>query len=132
MNRVPGTFTRSRATHGAGPLTPVALPDVLAQLPGEHKAYRSRTGLSVFLSREPARAAPGGIWLPDGALELWHISVSHASRYPTWDEVADVRYMLVPDDVTMALLLPPRDQYVNVDGHCFHLWQIDDRRVEAS
>ena len=41
-----------------------------------------------------------------------------------------MRYELVPAEVTMALLLPPPDEYVNAHEHCFHLWQIDDRRAE--
>lgn len=68
----------------------------------------------------------------------WHLSISHRSnrlvtaaglpapgRYPTWDEIAQARYQFAPDDVTMALLLPPRAEYVNVMPTCFHLWEID-------
>lgn len=29
-----------------------------------------------------------------------------------------------PDDVTMAMLLPPRSEYVNVHSTTFHLWQV--------
>jgi hypothetical protein len=29
----------------------------------------------------------------------------------------------------MAMLLPPRDEYVNEHEHCFHLWQIEDKRA---
>lgn len=38
----------------------------------------------------------------------WHLSISHPSRYPTWDEIRDARYDLVPDGCTLAMLLPPR------------------------
>lgn len=51
----------------------------------------------------------------------WHLSIAHPSRYPTWDEIAQARYDLVPDDVTMVMLLPPRREYVNVHKNCFHL-----------
>lgn len=54
----------------------------------------------------------------------WHMSISHPTRYPTWDEIRDARYALVPDEVTMAMLLPPRSEYVNVHENCFHLWQV--------
>lgn len=84
----------------------------------------------MIVAHEPARKAPAGIWLPPGALLLWHLSIAHEARYPTWDEVADARYELVPDDVTLAMLLPPRDEYVNANRHCFHLWQIEDRRSD--
>jgi hypothetical protein len=127
--RVPGTFTRTRASDGAGPLTPVAVPAPTQALPGTHRAYRSASGCGIIVGIEPARAAPVGIWVP-AELELWHLSISHPERYPTWDEIADARYELVPDEVTMALLLPPRGEYVNAHPNCFHLWQIDDRRAD--
>lgn len=64
---------------------------------------------------------------PDG----WHLSVSftdhrgHQSRYPSWDELADARYRLVPGDVTMAMLLPPPAEYVAVHDTTFHLHQLE-------
>jgi hypothetical protein len=54
----------------------------------------------------------------------WHLSISRADRLPSWEEVRDARYALVPDEATMALILPPRDEYVNVHEFCFHLWEI--------
>lgn len=56
--------------------------------------------------------------------EGWHLSISHLQRYPTWDEVAEARYALIPDDVTVAMLLPPRAEYVNLHSNCFHLYEI--------
>lgn len=58
----------------------------------------------------------------------WHVSIAHPSRYPTWDEVADIRYQLLPDDVHMAMMLPPGDEYVNLHPNCFHLHQVVDAR----
>lgn len=58
----------------------------------------------------------------------WHLSISHPRRYPTWDEIAHARYLLVPDAVAMAMLLPPQSEFVNVHENCFHLWQVVDRR----
>jgi hypothetical protein len=54
----------------------------------------------------------------------WHMSISHPTRLPTWEEVRDARYELIPDEVTMALLLPPRDEYVNVHEFCLQLYQV--------
>jgi hypothetical protein len=129
MDRVNGT--QPRTTHGRrlGGLTAVEVPAPTAQLPGDHRAYRSASGCSVIVAHEPARAAPAEIWLPPAEQLLWHLSISHRHRYPSWDEIADARYALVPDRVTMAMLLPPRDEYVNAHPFCFHLWQIDDRRT---
>jgi hypothetical protein len=56
----------------------------------------------------------------------WHMSISHPSRYPNWDEIKEARYRFVPDKVTMAMLLPPRDEYVNIHPNCFHLHEIED------
>jgi len=55
----------------------------------------------------------------------WHLSIAHPLRYPTWDEIAEARYRILPDGVTMALLLPPRAEYVNVNPNCFQLFQVD-------
>jgi len=54
----------------------------------------------------------------------WHLSISHPKRYPTWDEIKAARYQLIPNNVTMAMLLPPKEQYINIHNNCFHLWEI--------
>jgi hypothetical protein len=56
----------------------------------------------------------------------WHLSISCSTRYPSWNEIKDARYSLLPDNVTVAMLLPPRAEYVNVHPNCFHLHEIDD------
>lgn len=73
--------------------------------------------LSVFAGPEPAG---------------FHLSISHRisnndhtpGRYPTWDEIHDARYRFCPLDVTMAMLLPPQEEYVNLHATTFHLWEI--------
>ena len=70
----------------------------------------------------------------------WHLSVSHRTnehpprpgRYPQWDEVADARYRFVPDGVTMAMLLPPQAEYINIHETCFHLWEVPGDAVPAA
>jgi hypothetical protein len=102
----------------------------------------------VPIPRELAAAVPGAVGyqkdLRDGHLSVfvaleppgWHMSISHRSnlvdvtghyipgRYPTWDEIHEARYQFIPDKVTMAMLLPPSGEYVNVHPTTFHLWQI--------
>jgi hypothetical protein len=51
----------------------------------------------------------------------WHLSISHPMRYPKWDEISDARYSLIPNEVTMYMYLPPREEYVNFHKNCFHL-----------
>lgn len=57
-----------------------------------------------------------------------HVSISNTRRLPTWEEVKYVRYKLMKANVTVAQILPPKDDYVNVHENCFHLWEISDRR----
>lgn len=79
--------------------------------------------LSVLVGREPAGNRDALIW---------HLSISHRTcehppqpgRYPTWDEIAEARYRFCPDGVTMAMLLPPKSEYVNVHATTFHLWEV--------
>lgn len=78
--------------------------------------------------------------LPDGHLTVLlsvedgmvHMSISHRrnsrsgpvpGRNPRWEEIKEARYRFCPPDVTMAMLLPPKDQYVNVHETTFHLWE---------
>jgi hypothetical protein len=73
------------------------------------KAYRWGS-CTVFVRQEPKIG--------------WHLSISQPYRYPTWQEIKAARYDLLPHDVTMAMILPPTDEYVNVHPNCFHLHQI--------
>jgi len=56
----------------------------------------------------------------------WHMSISRQDRYPSWDEIADARYDLLPNALSMAMFLPPREKYVNCMNFCFHLWEAHD------
>jgi len=57
---------------------------------------------------------------------LYHLSVSHPRRYPTWDEIKALRYSLLPDEKTFAILFPPMAQYVNLHPNCFHLHEVPE------
>ena len=57
---------------------------------------------------------------------MWHLSISHKNRYPTFDEIRDARYKYIPDEVTMAMIYPPKAEYINVCETCFHLWEIKE------
>jgi len=79
--------------------------------------------VKVFFVGDEARVFVG---IEDG---LWHLSISCPDRYPTWDEIKFARYKLIPDDITMAMLLPPKGDYVNIHPNCFHLWQVKDPHI---
>lgn len=98
----------------------------LARLSPEVRAWQRevRDGhLSVFAGQEP-----------DG----FHLSMSHRTsdtkpgRYPTWDEIYDARYRFCPLDRTMAMLLPPQDEYVNLHETTFHLWEVPGDKWRTS
>jgi hypothetical protein len=109
----------------AEPYTEIPAPQMLDQygFPMEVgvKAY-VKGGLHIIIGQQVI----GGHILGGGKLR-WHLSISHANRYPVWNEIRDARYALLPDDCTMAMLLPPRAQYVNLHPNCFHLHEIVDQ-----
>jgi hypothetical protein len=78
------------------------------------KTYR-KGACGVFVGREPRPGASG---------LHWHMSISCANRYPTWEEISDARYSLLPLGLTFAQILPPLNEYVSVHPNCFHLWEI--------
>lgn len=53
----------------------------------------------------------------------WHLSISHPTRYPKWDEIKAARMRYVPHNVTMAMFLPGEQAYVNIHPNCFHLFE---------
>lgn len=79
-----------------------------------------------------APMAPGCKWYAWGDCNVfvgqepvgWHLSISTPYRNPTWEEIKQARYDLCPHDVTMAMILPPTDEFVNIHNFCFHLYQI--------
>jgi len=89
-------------------------PGILAAIGGECWAARVADGiLSVIYSVDSGRR---------------HASIAHTSRYPTWDEIKEVRYSFFPDDCMVAMPLPPRSDYVNLHPNCFHLYEmVDDK-----
>lgn len=52
-----------------------------------------------------------------------HISVSHPTRYPTWDELVAVKRAFAPN-LELAIYLPRDEDYVNVHENCFHMWEV--------
>jgi hypothetical protein len=60
----------------------------------------------------------------------WHLSISVPYRNPTWEEIRAARYDFIPDHVTVGMILPPREEYVNLHNSCFHLHQIQGERLK--
>ena len=59
----------------------------------------------------------------------FHISISHDDRLPTYEEVKEARYEFAPDDIHMAMIFPPKKEFVNLHNYCFHLWQISKKKI---
>ena len=100
------------------PFVPIELPGSLAWMRRYHEAnpVAYRWGdCTVIVTREYGE---------------WHLSIAHPDRFPTWDECAVARYRLIPDGVTMAMILPPRRAYVNIHRNCFQMVEIPDRDGE--
>jgi len=61
---------------------------------------------------------------PDEPLLAWeHVSVSLASRYPTWDEMCKVKDLFWEPEDCVIQLHPPRSQWINNHPYCLHLWR---------
>jgi hypothetical protein len=56
---------------------------------------------------------------------LWHLSISTRDALPSYKEVKAARYRFVPNDLYMAEIFPPEDEFVNVHPYCRHLWQVN-------
>ena len=58
----------------------------------------------------------------------WHISISHPFRYPTWDEMGEVKDEFCPD-IFMSIPHPPRKHWLNINPRVMHLWESQDERM---
>ncbi len=63
---------------------------------------------------------------PPTEISLWHLSISRPNRLPSWHEVRDAWYDLVPDaeNRTAAMILPPLKDYINLHEYCFQVMEI--------
>lgn len=57
------------------------------------------------------------------------LSISHPDRYPTWDEVTEAKYRLIPN-VHMVMPLPAPDEYLNLHPYMFNLFEIYPQKEE--
>ena len=77
----------------------------------EYKAgiYKTNSGCVIIVSIDGGK---------------WHLSISHKDRSPTYDEIKEARYAMLPDDIYMAQIFPPKSEFVNLHTNCHHLWQL--------
>lgn len=60
----------------------------------------------------------------------WHLSVSHAHRLPTWEELDAARRKFLSDDLWMVQVSPPSKHYVNLHPNVLHLWELRDEELK--
>lgn len=54
----------------------------------------------------------------------WHLSISTRNASPSYKEIKEARYKFLPNDIYMAQIFPPKEEFVNLHPHCHHLFQI--------
>jgi hypothetical protein len=55
--------------------------------------------------------------------DKYHLSISHHRRQPSWNEIKEIKYQLLPD-TNMTISLPPKNEYVNIHNNCFHIFEV--------
>ena len=55
---------------------------------------------------------------------LWHLSVS-SNHTLGYYELKEIRYKFMPNDMQVAQIFPPREEFINVHENCFHLWELE-------
>lgn len=57
-----------------------------------------------------------------------HVSVSLASRCPTWEEMCFVKDLFFDDDEMVIQYHMPACKHINIHPYCLHLWKPNDGR----
>ena len=57
--------------------------------------------------------------------KLKHVSISRKDRYPSWDEILEIKEYFFGDTDCM-MVLPKKKDYVNIHNHCFHIWMMPE------
>ena len=52
-----------------------------------------------------------------------HVSVSTATRCPTWEEMCAVKDLFWDEDDCVVQFHPPKSDYVNMHPYTLHLWR---------
>lgn len=53
----------------------------------------------------------------------WHLSVA-AKHTLGYYELKEIRYKFMPDNMQVAQIFPPREEFVNFHQNCFHLYEL--------
>jgi hypothetical protein len=75
------------------------------------KTYISNKGLRVIVTEE---VHAGQKWQ--------HVSVSRATRLPTWRDIRTVKDLFIGRDEKAIMVLPADAEYINVHPYCMHMY----------
>ena len=75
-------------------------------------AYENWNGMLVIAS--VAKESDGKDWL--------HISASFPTRQPTWNEMVEIRNLLIGEHQYAVMVVPPKRFYVKIHPHVMHLF----------
>ncbi len=54
----------------------------------------------------------------------WHLSISTPRAQPSYAEIKEDRYKFLPNDIYMAQIFPPKEEFVNLHPYCHHLFEL--------
>lgn len=55
--------------------------------------------------------------------EILHVSISKENEYPTWSDIIETKLHFFGDRKDVMMVIPKREDYVNIHNNCFHLWE---------
>jgi hypothetical protein len=115
---------------------PALLPDWLPTvLPAAWQESCEQWGPSRVYGRVYRKAGEGLLVLLScaeyGDRKRWlHLSVSRADRkIPTWEQMSQVKRLLIGDERTALQIMPPRAKHVNIHPGVLHLYHCLDGEV---
>lgn len=96
------------------PLPPGILSDLFVEDNREDEYGVYATGLFAYKGKNVFISVEGG---------RWHLSVS-AGPTLGYYELKEIRYKFMPNDMEVAQIFPPREEFVNLHENCFHLYEL--------
>lgn len=93
--------------------------------------YKDQLGIEPVYMTDEYGTYSTGVFRFKGMLVMvtmdggkWHASVS--AKFPLgYQQIKDIRYTFLPDDMEVAQIFPKREDFVNIHSNCYHLFQID-------
>ncbi|MGE0289543.1 MAG: hypothetical protein AB7P16_24915 [Bradyrhizobium sp.] len=104
-------------------------------VPNRYRVRKGPLASTDSIGNAGAFFIPNGLGKPPLAViasdgEGWeHVSVSLATRCPTWDEMCGVKSLFWDPDDCVVQFHPPQSDYVNNHPHCLHLWRPVGREI---